>query len=180
MEKLLDPWLVCSNFLPLPLARRRRLVPLGCFPLTSSSPLVGFKLKGCNEPDFFLGGIINFAHIDGKDNPADVLTKNRSPKEWFALLKPLIFWRSDSKNAEMAPMMVATLSRGVMFSRLLRPHPRVLGASVCASTRCSLAGLSSGFPCIVAIVATSSLFENNCSSYLFSLSLSYPFDSFNY
>ena len=44
------------------------------------------------------------------------------------------------------------------FSRLLRPHPRVLGVSVCASTRCFLAGLSSGFPC-VAIVATSSLFD---------------------
>ena len=26
-------------------------------------------------------GIINFAHIDGKDNPADILTKNRSSKE---------------------------------------------------------------------------------------------------
>ena len=40
-----------------------------------------------------------------------------------------------------------------MFSRLLRPHPRVLGVSVCASTRCFLAGLSSGFSC-VATVAT--------------------------
>ena len=37
--------------------------------------------------------------------------------------------------------------------------------SVCASTRRFLAGLSSGFPC-VAIVATSSLSENNCSSCL--------------
>ena len=76
----------------------------------------------------------------------------------------------------MVRPMVATLSRGVMFSRLLRPHPRVLGMSVCASTRCFLAGLSSGFSC-VAIVATSSLFKNNCSCYVF---LSYPFDSNNY
>ena len=54
----------------------------------------------------------------------------------------------------MAPQMAATLWRGVIFSRLPRPHPRVLGTSVCASTRCFLAaGLSSGFPC-VAIVAT--------------------------
>ena len=34
----------------------------------------------------------------------------------------------------MVPMMVAKLSRGVIFGRLLRPHPRVLGISVCAST----------------------------------------------
>ena len=47
-------------------------------------------------------GTINFAHIDSKDNPADVLAKikSRSSKEWFALLKPLIFWRSDSKSAD--------------------------------------------------------------------------------
>ena len=45
-------------------------------------------------------GIVNFAHIDGKDNPTGVLAKSRSSKEWFALLKPLIFWRSDSKNAD--------------------------------------------------------------------------------
>ena len=86
----------------------------------------------------------------------------------------------------MAPMMAATLSRGATLGRLLRPHPRVLGASVCASTRCFLAGLSSGSPC-VAIVATSSLsslFENNCSSCLsFFLFFDDPallsFDSFN-
>ena len=77
----------------------------------------------------------------------------------------------------MAPLMVATLSRGVTFGRLLRPHPRVLGASVCASTRCFLAGLSSRFS-RVAIIATSSLFKNNCSSLLSSLSC--PIDSFNY
>ena len=45
-------------------------------------------------------GIINFAHIDSKGNPADVLAKSRSSKEWFALLKPLTFLRSDSKNAD--------------------------------------------------------------------------------
>ena len=77
----------------------------------------------------------------------------------------------------MAPKMVATLSRGVTFSRLLRPHPRVLGISVCASTRCSLAGLSSGL-LRGALIARLLCSENNCSSYL--LSLSYPFDSFNY
>ena len=57
-------------------------------------------------------------------------------------------------------LLAANLAWLVTFGRLLRPHPRVLGMSVCASTRCFLAGLSSGFPC-VAIVATSSLFKHS-------------------
>ena len=55
----------------------------------------------------------------------------------------------------MVLLMVATLSRGVTFGRLLRPHPRVLGTSVCASARCFLAGPSSGRS-RAAVVATSS------------------------
>ena len=108
-----------------------------------------------------------FAHIDGKDGPADVLAKSRSSKEWFALLKPLIFWRSDSKNdADGAHDGSHIVEGSDIRSPLLWPHhPRVLGTSVCASTRCFLAGLSSGSPCI-ATVATPSLFENNCSSCL--------------
>ena len=47
-------------------------------------------------------GTTNFARSEGKDSPADVLTKNRSSKEWLALLKPLIFWRSGAKNADGA------------------------------------------------------------------------------
>ena len=38
--------------------------------------------------------IVNFVHIDGKYNPADVLTKHMSSREWYELMKPLIFWRS--------------------------------------------------------------------------------------
>jgi hypothetical protein len=36
--------------------------------------------------------IVKFCHIDGKYNPADVLSKHMSSREWFALMKPLIFW----------------------------------------------------------------------------------------
>ena len=64
--------------------------------LQKRSHLLNYHM--CREAQ--ASGIINFAHIDGKDNAADVLTKSRSSKEWFALLKPLIFWRSDSKNAD--------------------------------------------------------------------------------
>ena len=39
-------------------------------------------------------GFINFIHMDGKHNPADILTKFRSSREWYELLKPLIFWRA--------------------------------------------------------------------------------------
>ena len=66
--------------------------------LQKRSHLLNYHI--CREAQ--ASGIINFAHIDGKDNPADILTKNRSSKEWFALLKPLIFWRSDAKNADGA------------------------------------------------------------------------------
>ena len=37
-------------------------------------------------------------------------------------------------------------AHNMIFSRLLRPHPRVLGISVCASTRCFLAGLKFRVP----------------------------------
>ena len=36
--------------------------------------------------------IVRLYHIDGKNNPADILTKNRSSREWYKLMKPLIFW----------------------------------------------------------------------------------------
>ena len=36
--------------------------------------------------------IVRAYHIDGKENPADILTKHRSSREWYELMKPLIFW----------------------------------------------------------------------------------------
>ena len=36
-------------------------------------------------------GIIKIFHMDGKDNPADILTKFCSSREGYELLKPLIF-----------------------------------------------------------------------------------------
>ena len=38
--------------------------------------------------------IIHFIHIDGKLNPADVLTKNTPRDIWWSLLKPIIHWYS--------------------------------------------------------------------------------------
>jgi len=36
--------------------------------------------------------IVRCYHIEGKNNPADVLTKHRSSREWYELMKPFIFW----------------------------------------------------------------------------------------
>ena len=42
-------------------------------------------------------GIIKIFHMDGKDNPADILTKFCSSREWYELLKQLIFWRASGE-----------------------------------------------------------------------------------
>jgi hypothetical protein len=39
-------------------------------------------------------GFTQFIHIDGKQNPADILTKHTSSREWYEVMKPLIFWRA--------------------------------------------------------------------------------------
>ena len=36
--------------------------------------------------------IVHFVHIESRNNPADILSKHMSSHEWFALMKPLIFW----------------------------------------------------------------------------------------
>ena len=38
-------------------------------------------------------GIVKPFHINGKDNPADVLSKHTSSSVWYELMRPLIFWR---------------------------------------------------------------------------------------
>jgi hypothetical protein len=37
--------------------------------------------------------VINFVHMDGKDNPADILTKHRTSTSWYPKMKPFLFWR---------------------------------------------------------------------------------------
>ena len=44
-------------------------------------------------------GWLRFEHIDGKENPADILTK---PLAWFSLrvfVEPLLLWKGDTKEA---------------------------------------------------------------------------------
>ena len=37
--------------------------------------------------------IIKFVHINGNDNPADIVTKICASNTWSPLKKPLLFWR---------------------------------------------------------------------------------------
>ena len=43
-------------------------------------------------------------HIDGKDNPADVLSKHTSSNVWYELMRPLIFWRKNELKAIKQPV----------------------------------------------------------------------------
>ena len=40
-------------------------------------------------------GILRFFHIDGKTNPADVLSKHSGFQQFWPLIQPILFWRGD-------------------------------------------------------------------------------------
>ena len=46
-------------------------------------------------------GVLKFFHIAGKENPADVLTKNLSHTVAWPLIKPFLFWAGDMGNANL-------------------------------------------------------------------------------
>ncbi len=48
-------------------------------------------------------GIIYYFHIDGKDNPADILTKFLAAAVLWPLIKPLIHWLPNEKDDETEP-----------------------------------------------------------------------------
>lgn len=45
-----------------------------------------------------VAGIVQYYHINGKDNPADVLAKFLPHSTWWPLMKPLLYWIKDDKN----------------------------------------------------------------------------------
>ena len=72
--------------------------------------------------------IVNFIHIDGKYNPADVLTKHMSSREWYELMKPLIFWRTRKQEEQEEKISQPHRSEGsvgndTMKSRLVTEKP---------------------------------------------------------
>ncbi len=46
-------------------------------------------------------GIIGFFHIDGVENPADILSKHWGYSQIWKLLQPLLFWKGDTKNIDV-------------------------------------------------------------------------------
>ena len=74
-----------------------------------------FTLKGVGRPESFLGadmtfetdaegrkifasGIVKYYHINGDENPADVLTKFLPHAKWWPLMKPLLHWLDVDKD----------------------------------------------------------------------------------
>ena len=47
--------------------------------------------------------ILKFYHIDGKENPMDLLTKLFDSKTWWHLLKPLLHWPKDDDQGQFTP-----------------------------------------------------------------------------
>ena len=47
-------------------------------------------------------GIIRFHHVDGKENPSDVLTKPLDHATAFPLVEPLLFWKGDTAKSGAA------------------------------------------------------------------------------
>jgi hypothetical protein len=55
-------------------------------------PLTGLSWMYHRVCEAKASGFVNFVHFDGKQNPADILTKPTSSREWYDVMKPLIFW----------------------------------------------------------------------------------------
>ena len=59
-------------------------------------------------------GIVRFHYVPSKENPADILTKYRSSRHWFPLMKPLIFWDNDDQEDNKNKGKKADDMRGVL------------------------------------------------------------------
>ena len=59
-------------------------------------------------------GIVRFHYVPSKENPADILTKYRSSRHWFPLMKPLIFWDNDDLEDTKKTDQKADDMRGVL------------------------------------------------------------------
>jgi hypothetical protein len=59
-------------------------------------------------------GIINFLHVDGKNNPSDVLTKFLPYSKLQPLIQPLLFWKGETMvdATQPIPITIRDLSNG--------------------------------------------------------------------
>jgi hypothetical protein len=67
--------------------------------VVSSSTIPEFNLKKRHNAlsyhrvrEAVAAGIIKYIHINGTDNPADVLTKFLPSHKWYPLMKPILYW----------------------------------------------------------------------------------------
>ena len=51
--------------------------------------------------------IIGFYHIDGNENPADILSKHWGYRQIWKMLQPLLFWKGDTKNISVLDLYKA-------------------------------------------------------------------------
>ena len=50
---------------------------------------------------------LDFYHIDGNENPADILSKHWGYQQIWKLLQPFIFWRGDTKDIDVLDLYKA-------------------------------------------------------------------------
>ena len=63
-------------------------------------------------------GIVNFMKIDGKQNPADALTKFLPYVTWWPLIQPLLFWKGETlRDSVPEPNISKGSDTGSIFSR---------------------------------------------------------------
>jgi len=53
------------------------------------------------------GAIIGFYHMDGTENPADILSKHWAYRQIWKLLQPLLFWKGDTKDIDVLDLYKA-------------------------------------------------------------------------
>ena len=61
------------------------------------------------------GAIVGFYHINGDENPADILSKHWGYRQIWKLLQPLLFWKGDTKDIDVLDLYKAPSGLGKDF-----------------------------------------------------------------
>ena len=79
--------------------------------------------------------IIYFCHIDGKENPTDIMTKLLPFCEFWPFVKPMLFWIGDTKDAHVKQSTTQGTKGSVRLALLLFPRRISLYQSLGLSPR---------------------------------------------
>ena len=87
--------------------------------VVDSSTIPHAKLHKCHNALSFhhvreaiAAAIIGFYHIDGNENPADILSKHWGYHQIWKMLQPLLFWKGDTKNISVLDLYKAPPGSG--------------------------------------------------------------------